>query len=53
MLTVAIPIAFSATPGDSFRLAPPRLGEHTGDVLREIAGYEASKIAALRSAGAI
>jgi crotonobetainyl-CoA:carnitine CoA-transferase CaiB-like acyl-CoA transferase len=33
MLTMAIPVAFSATPGESFRLPPPRLGEHTREVL--------------------
>ena len=43
MLTVAIPIAFSATPGDSFRLAPPRLGEHTGEVLAGL-GYSDAEI---------
>ena len=43
MLTTAIPVAFSASPGDSFRLPPPRLGEHTRAVLGELA-YSDAKI---------
>jgi crotonobetainyl-CoA:carnitine CoA-transferase CaiB-like acyl-CoA transferase len=31
----------------------PQLGEHTEDVLRELLGYDAARIAALRAAGAI
>lgn len=33
--------------------APPTLGEHTEEILRERLGYSAEKIAALRQAGAI
>jgi crotonobetainyl-CoA:carnitine CoA-transferase CaiB-like acyl-CoA transferase len=36
MLTTAVPVSFSSTPGDSFRLPPPRLGEHTRIVLRQL-----------------
>jgi crotonobetainyl-CoA:carnitine CoA-transferase CaiB-like acyl-CoA transferase len=43
MLTMAVPVAFSATPGESFRLPPPRLGEHTSDVLAGL-GYSDAEI---------
>jgi crotonobetainyl-CoA:carnitine CoA-transferase CaiB-like acyl-CoA transferase len=36
MLTMAIPATFSGSPGDSFRLPPPRLGEHTRSLLGEL-----------------
>src|SRR5713226_7329400 len=35
LVTTAIPVSFSATPGD-LRLPPPRLGEHTGAILAEL-----------------
>jgi crotonobetainyl-CoA:carnitine CoA-transferase CaiB-like acyl-CoA transferase len=42
----------SATPA-SVRSAPPRLGQHTKAVLRELLGYDEARIAELRAAGAI
>ena len=46
MLTTAIPVAFSNSPGNNFRLAPPRLGEHTRSVLGEL-GYSGAQIDAI------
>jgi crotonobetainyl-CoA:carnitine CoA-transferase CaiB-like acyl-CoA transferase len=48
---VGSPIRLSATPVESPR-APPLLGQHTDDVLRE-AGYSDDEVAALRARGAI
>src|ERR1700751_2784163 len=36
MLTTAVPMMFSSSPGDGFRLPPPRLGEHTRSVLGDL-----------------
>lgn len=49
---VSNPVDFSATPVVSGR-APPRLGEHTEEVLRDWLGYSAKAIDLLRSKAAI
>ncbi|AJY05939.1 CaiB/BaiF CoA-transferase family protein [Burkholderia sp. SIMBA_043] len=46
------PIRMSATPPDA-RTAPPLLGAQTEDVLRDMLGYDNSRIAALRAKQAI
>jgi formyl-CoA transferase len=46
------PIRMSATPPE-VRSAPPMLGEHTDDVLRDVLGYDGTAIAALRSRAVI
>jgi crotonobetainyl-CoA:carnitine CoA-transferase CaiB-like acyl-CoA transferase len=46
-----VPIHFDKTPGE-IRSAPPTLGQHTEEVLREI-GYNDAGIAALRKDGVI
>ena len=45
-------IGLSGTPG-SIRRPPPKIGEHTEEVLADWAGYGSDRIAALRGAGAI
>jgi len=46
------PVSFSRMPVD-LRQVPPRLGEHTEEVLRDMLGYSAEEVAALRAAGVI
>ena len=48
---VASPMKLSATPVQ-YRRAPPLLGEHTDEVLREL-GWNAAELAALRKTGTI
>lgn len=49
---VASPINMSVTPVRE-PAAPPTIGQHTDDVLREVLGMDAAEIAALRKAGAV
>lgn len=48
--SVKNPIVFSQTPTET-KAAPPRLGEHTDTVLRNILGLREAEIAALKDAG--
>jgi len=45
-----LPATYGKTPG-AIRRLPPRLGEHSEEILRE-AGFDADRIAALLSSGA-
>jgi len=47
---IGMPIKLSASPARIER--SPLLGEHTDEVLRDVLGYDAGKVAALRQAGA-
>jgi crotonobetainyl-CoA:carnitine CoA-transferase CaiB-like acyl-CoA transferase len=49
--TTGVPLHFEATPGSATRLVPPRLGEHTREVLGE-AGFSQSQIDAMVASGA-
>jgi crotonobetainyl-CoA:carnitine CoA-transferase CaiB-like acyl-CoA transferase len=51
MRMIRNPVRFADTPA-SLRRRPPRLGEHTDEVLREI-GYTEEEIGALRAEGAV
>jgi len=50
--TVSNPVDFSETPVN-YKLAPPLLGEHTDEVLREWLGYSDELIAELRESAAL
>ncbi len=49
---VASPMRFSGTPLE-YRLAPPQLGEHTDEVLRDLLGKSEAEIARLRAEGTL
>jgi crotonobetainyl-CoA:carnitine CoA-transferase CaiB-like acyl-CoA transferase len=44
---VASPMRFSATPIEH-KMPPPTLGQHTGEILRDVLGLDAPAIAKLR-----
>ena len=46
------PIKFSRTPAEQFA-SPPRLGEHTAQVLQELLDYDAARIRQLAGTGAL
>lgn len=50
--TVANPVKFSSD-GVSYRLPPPLLGQHSGEVLTDWLGYSAKTISELKKAGTI
>ena len=50
--TLGIPIKLSATPG-TVRTAPPTLGQHTDQILRNDVGLSDEEIATVRAAGAV
>ena len=49
---VRSPMKMSATPATSAK-APPLLGEHTDEVLRDVLGKSGDEIAALRGKGVV
>ena len=49
LVTTAIPVSFSETPGE-VRLPPPRLGEHTAEILGTL-GYSAAEISGICTLG--
>ena len=50
--TLRMPVSLSVTP-PSIRRPPPTLGQHTDEVLAEVLGLDAARIATLREQGAI
>jgi crotonobetainyl-CoA:carnitine CoA-transferase CaiB-like acyl-CoA transferase len=49
---LGIPMKFSGTPA-SVRSAPPTLGQHSDEILRDMLGYDVARIASLRANGTV
>ena len=49
---VSSPLTFSDTPVE-YKLPPPRLGEHTEQVLKELFGYSSERLISLKERGVI
>jgi crotonobetainyl-CoA:carnitine CoA-transferase CaiB-like acyl-CoA transferase len=49
---MGVPVRLSATPG-AVASPPPRLGEHTDEILRSLVGLSAREVAELHTAGAV
>ncbi len=47
-----VPIKYSETPA-SVRLPPPRLGQHTDEILGDVLGYSREQVEVLRQQGAV
>ena len=49
--TVGMPVKLSASPAEVRR--SPLLGEHNGEILKEVLGYSAEEVAAITASGAM
>ena len=49
--TVGNPVKLSASPAEVRR--SPLLGEHNGEILKEVLGYSAEEVAAITASGAM
>ena len=49
---MGVPIKLHATPGE-VKTAPPTLGQHTGEVLKQLLGLDSAAIERLRSDGTV
>jgi ABC-type uncharacterized transport system ATPase subunit len=49
---MGVPVRLHGTPG-AVRLRPPRLGEHTDEVLADVLGFPPDEVARLRRTGVV